>query len=282
MLFRLLSKFLASLLVSVLCGAIITTMLNQTVLNNHYLEHQLTATNSYSRLSTAISTQLTQDAGDTDPTVATKVQTIITPAVLQTKINGALDQLSAYYKGNGPVPTIDVSDLVAQANAAGLPINAQKAGLDKPITIGANKQVKGISKTFHTVWLSALGLSVLLVLALLAVSWERHRYAVLPDILITVGLLMGIIAAFFNFVPGMVVKHIKVDFSSNAFASLARDLATAISHDLGKRFAIIAGIALIAGIAWRVWIAKQKPKPSVPSKSVKSTPVRTPAAKLSR
>jgi len=276
MLFSWLSKILASMLVAVLASAVVTTTLNQTVLSSHYVEGKLASTNSYQRLSTALTDQISKDAANTgNAAVATQIQSIITPTVLQQKINSALDQLQAYYRGNGPLPVIDLTDLAVQAQAAGIPIPAD-SGINKPIVLSSNEQARGLSKSFDQVRMGALITSLVLVAALLAVSWERHRWAALPDVLIVVGVLVGLLALAFSAVSGMAGHYVKFDTSSNAFAMIGRDLAAVIASDLARRLGIIAGLFLAVGIGTRIWVAKMAPKTlpkSAPKASLKSTVV---------
>jgi hypothetical protein len=273
MLFSWLSKLLPSLLVSVLSGAIITVVINQTVLSSHYVEGKLASTNSYVRLSDALNTEIAKKAS-ADPEsagITAKLQGIITPTVLQTKINGALDQLQAYYRGNGTLPTIDLTDLAPQVQAAGIPLPADSP-LSKPIQLGGNEKVRGASKTFDHVRLTTIVTSLVLIVALLAVSWERHRYAALPDVAITVGGLIGLLALIFGLMPGLVAHYVKFDSSSNAFASIGNDLAVSIAHDLATRLGIIAGVCLAVGIATRIWAGRlrsgvmTKPTPALNAK----------------
>ena len=273
MLFSWLSKLLASLLVSVLSGAIITVVLSQTVLSSHYIEGKLTATNSYVRLSDALDTEITKGIASAPPDMTAKLQTIITPAILQTKINSALDQFQTYYRGDGQSPTIDLTDLAAQAQAAGVPVQADSS-LSKPIQLGGNGKARNASKTFDDVRLGTIVASLVLIAALLAVSWKRHRYVALPNVLISVGVLIGLLALIFALTPGLATHYIKFDTASNAFTSIGKDLATSIAHDLAWRFGMIAGVCLFVGIATRIWVAKLASKVSVtvmPKTGIKQT-----------
>ena len=258
-----LSKLLAGILVATLFSAVFAIVLNQTLLSSHYLEGQLAASNSYNKLSDDITAEFVKNANPSTPQMTATVKSIVTPAVLQLKISSALDQLEAYYKGNGAAPTIDVSDLMAQAQAAGVPV-PNDSDLNKPVVLAGNTQAKGISKKFENVKLSTILASLVLIVALLAISWERHKFAVLPDIAIALGILLGIFALAFRLAPAVADKHIKFNFSSNAFASTGHDLATSISHDLGKRFGIIAISLLLVGIISRVLVARMNPKAPVP------------------
>jgi hypothetical protein len=276
MLLSWLSKLLASLLTASLCGIIITLTLSQTLMSSHYLEGQLNKTNSYNRLSTALSTEVAKQAGlASNPQVNTLIQGILTPAVLKQKINSALDQLQAYYRGNGATPVIDLSDLASQAQAAGVPLG-QNNPLSQPITLGSNSAkasatAKGVSKTFDHVRLTTIITSLVLVVALLAVSWERHRYGALPDVLICVGVLIGLVALIFDLGPSLADHYIKLSSTSNAFAALGHDLAESIARDLARRFGIIAAACLVAGIVTRILAGRLQGKAATtPVKPVSS------------
>jgi len=271
MLSSLLSKFLASLLVSVLCGVVITTVIAQTLLSARYIEGRLTSVNGYDRLSVALTQEVSQETGATNsPEVKAKLQTILTPAALKQKINGALDQLQQYYEGKAPAPTINLNDLASQAQAQGIPVE-QSPTLTQPIALAKGSaqtpQTKNVNvaKTFDHVRVTTILTAVLLIAALLAISWERHRYSALPDVLMCVGVLVGMVALIFYLGTSLADRYIKFSATSNAFASLGHDLAENISRDLGRRFAIIAVACFVIGLVTRVAVARLQKK-AVPSK----------------
>jgi hypothetical protein len=94
--------------------------------------------------------------------------------------------------------------------------------------------------------------SIVLALALLAVSYTQKRYTALPTVLIIVGALIGLLALSLSFAPGIADHFIKFGTVNNAFVSLGHDLTGGISRDLGKRFGIIAGAYLVVGIGTRI------------------------------
>jgi len=270
MLFSWLSKLLASLLVAVLAGATITAVLNQTLLNSHYIEGKLDSTNSYNRLATALSDQIsTQAANKGDAATAAKLHTLITPQLLRTKTTSALDQLQAYYRGNGPQPVIDLRDLATQAQAQGIEVPADSA-INKPIAITSNSQLRDVSKTFDHIRIATIIASAVLVVALLAVSWERHRYAALPDVLIVVGVLVGLLAIAFSAISGMAGHYTKLSTDSNVFAPIARDLAAAIASDLARRLGMYAGLFAAVGIGTRIWVARMQPSQTLAKSTLKN------------
>jgi len=224
MLNALLSKLVASLLVASLCGAIITAVLSQTILSSHYLEGQITEVNGYSRLSDALSNEASQTNFANNPQAATTIREILTPGVLQQKINGALNQLQLYYKGKGSVPVINLSDLATQAQAAGVPLG-QDSELFQPIRLGSysnTDRVQKTAKTFDGVRMATIVTSLLLALVLLVLSWRRHRYTVLPGVLISIGIFMGLTALIFYLGSNLANHFIGFSTTSNAFASLGR------------------------------------------------------------
>lgn len=266
MLLSWLSKTLSSLLVVVLASATVTTVLNQTLLSSHYIEGKLASTDSYNRLSVALTDQISkQDSLAANPEVTAKISAVLTPAALQAKINGALDQFQNYYRGDGPPPVIDLTDLAAQAQAAGIPIG-EDSGLTKPIPLSTNSNGKSASKTYGQVGMVSVIASGVLIVALLAISWKRGRYVALPDVLIAVGIFVGLLALAFVLASNMLTNHIKLDTASNAFAPIARDLASTIMADLAKRLGVAAALYTAVGIAARIWVAKLGPK--APAKPV--------------
>jgi hypothetical protein len=294
------SKFLAALLVAAISLAALSLLFGQTLLKSVYIENALVTTNSYSRLSDALADEISKQANPPDPTLKDKVKLVVTPVVLQQKITLGLNQLQAYYQGKGPAPSIPVDDLKAKAIAAGIPIddnnnnandvnnNANPQGgpqgnpqsnpqgnnagdkednpLSKPITFSGNDQIAGIGQKFDEAKWGAVLASVVLAGLLLLVSWKRHRWAALPDVLLTAGILLGFWALAFYIGPGMAQHYIKFDLNSNAFASIGHDLAVSISHDLGKRLGLVAISYFVVGLAARLYIAKQN-KSKSPAKS---------------
>ncbi|MEJ0072907.1 MAG: hypothetical protein WDN27_02350 [Candidatus Saccharibacteria bacterium] len=267
-----LSHTLSVLLFVSLSGLISLFIVSHTLLNAHYIEGQLQADQAYSKLSVAISAELAKDAGTTDPQVTAALQNIVTPTVLQQKINSTLDQLQAFYLGNGPAPQIDVSDLVAQAQAAGVPVPAN-SNLSKPITLGPPNQNKGLGRSVDGVRLKSLLISGLLLVALLAVCWKRRRYTAPASVLIAISVLYGLLAAAFLTLPSVIDSHIRFDFSANAFAGVGHDLALAIAKNLGRDYAIVAIACLVVGIVSRMLIKRLQPAAVIPT--VKQLPPTT-------
>lgn len=246
-------RFLAGLLTASLCSVIVATVLNQTILNSHYLENRITDIDGYNRLSSDISGEIAKQSGLPNiPGTASALQGIISPDAMKQKVNGALDGLQSYYQGKGSAPTINLNDFASQAQAAGVPLG-HASDLFQPVTLGpqssgANHPALNLG-AIHAVTLLS---SVVLALVLGLLSWKWRRYVVLPNVLISVGVIMGLIAVFAYVVQGSLSHYLTFSSGSNVFAALARDLVQNIAQDLAHRFGIIAAVCFAVGIISRV------------------------------
>lgn len=255
MLLSFLSKTLATLLTAVLSTAIITTIMNQTLLSSAYLEGQMTSVHGYDRASVALSDEIAHSPDlAAYPMAEPVLQSVLTPTVLKQKINGALEQMQAYYQGNGPRPVIDLTDLASQAQAAGVPV-PQNSGLTQPIVLGSsNSNTKNVGRNVSDIRPATLILSVLLATALAAVAWRRRQFKPLPNVLISVGILVGLVALVLHLGSGLADHFLRFGTSSNLFASLGHDLADSIANDLAKRFGVVAVVLLAVGVPARIWV----------------------------
>ena len=260
MLLSLVSKVVSILLVLVVTVTALALLISQTLLNSQYIEGQLSHTNSYSRLSDALVNEIASTASQpTDPTVVAKLKTVLTPVIIQQKLSLTLEQLQAYYQGSGKVPVINVSDLAAQAQAAGIPLGSD-SGLDKPITLTMTSVPK-IGQKFSEAKRLGLAAAILLVAILLLVCWRRKRWVAIADVLMSIGVLLGIFAAVFGFGPGIAERFIRFNVASNAFATIGHDLALSITHDLGVRLGFVAASYFIVGLVLRfIWHRHHKPQ----------------------
>jgi hypothetical protein len=265
-----LTRIVASFLVLALTTTTILVVMSQTVLSAAYLEHKLDATNGYSRLSTVLSGQVAQDAGLATPAVTAQVNTFLTPAVVKTRLNAALEQLQAYYQGKGPVPTLDFTDIATQAQAAGLPLGSDSR-FAEPIKLG-NVNDTSAQGNDHVQQSKAFGILVSTILAVLLaiLCWKRREYRPLANVLIGTGITLGIIALFCGLSPSLFDHLVKFNSATSAVNSFVHDLVAAILRDLGKRFGIIVAVYLVAGILLRVLIRrfttlKLKAEPTPPA-----------------
>jgi len=259
MLLTFLSRLMSSLLTTLLFVAVVGVTANQTILSTNYIEDKLASQNAYQRLSDALSKDISNNAGDTavpQSEVSSQLKTVLTPDVLKEKIDTTLKQLQAYYHGNGPVPTIDISDVVQQVQQAGVPLDAGK--YNQPVQLTAATKAKKVSDGAKYVGIGLLALMVLLFAGLLAIAIKRRDYRPLANIVFSLGLMLTITGGALLFVPSVFSKLYKFNPATNPFGSLAHDVAVSIIHDFGLRLLIIGVVTLVVGIIWKLLIHRAR------------------------
>lgn len=260
-------RLLSTLLVAALWTFTVTTVASQTVLNNRYVSHQLEATKSYDRLSVAISDEIAHSPSLVAvPNASNTIRSFVTPDVLKTKITTSLEQLQAYYHGDGPEPTVDLTDLAAQAQAAGLPIE-QNSSLLRPITLGTERETQLVVHIYDVVHLLALVATVFIGFTLLVLSVWQRRYSVIPTALSVVGVLVGLLAAVIYFTPGLFYHALP---AGNIFTLIGNDLATAFARDIGKRLGVIAVVYVVVGVSTLVIAKRLQSKPTIGQDTAKA------------
>jgi hypothetical protein len=272
---RWLVKTLASLLTAVLFLAVISVVFHTTIFNAKYIEGQLDRTNAYNRLSVALSDQVSQQAGVAgNAQLSGGVSNVLQPAALKQKVNTALAGYQAYYEGKGGVPQLDLTGLAAQAQAQGVPLPANTT-ISQPISFASSNDqgAQNVGKAIAGARTTTLVLGVALVLVLAVLSWRTRRYRTLPNVLISVGFFLGLMALAFWLGPTLVQRYVPLVNGSNAFLGLGRDLAQNIGHDLARRFGVLFAVFEVAGAVLRIWagraeragvLAQQFGKPAKP------------------
>lgn len=274
------SRFLAAVLVSVITIAVLAQVFNSTLLSSKYLTQTAAKSGIYNSLAVNITNQLVKQVNQHSSNVPltaaqiAEIKNVITPSLIQTKVTGALSAIQAYYKSNGPTPTISLSDVSTQLQTAGLPVAGNNNVLTKPININGNQQIREQVKNFEEVKLLSSIAALVIIGLLLFLSWEEHRWKILPDIAIVNGVIFGILSLIFIFSVHFADKYGKLNTNSNAFADTANDYAKALTHGLGEIIGIISIILLVIGIAGRILLrntgkTSNQKKISVPSAPLK-------------
>src|SRR6476619_3741859 len=137
-------KFLTWLIASLFLSAFIVTgssiILERTLLNAKYLDTKAKEANLYPAVAKLISGQFLsgQKSGAKDKAKAeAQLATIITPEVVQQKVDPLLSQIEANFKGDGPPVSIDLSDIIAKVKTAGLEV--PKDQFAEPIVISRDQ-----------------------------------------------------------------------------------------------------------------------------------------------
>lgn len=281
-----LNRLMATLLTTLLFVVIVALAASQTFLNGAYMKGQLQAHHAYSRLSTALSNDIATRAGSAgDTQLTSQLQQILKPAVLQQRLDSTIDQIQAYYQHNGPVPTLNVSDLLDQAQTAGLPVpNDQK--LQQPIKLTALDKTKQLANVLKFTGIGLVGVIVLLILGMWAIAHKRRNYKPFAAVLVSLGIMLSVTGGALLLVPKVFNKLVGFNPASNPYGPLARDLALAIVHDFALHL-LVPGLAiLIAGILLRILIAKvhkrraapvaAEPAAPAPDTSVPPAPITAP------
>lgn len=279
MLLSWLSRSVSSLLVLSLCGLVVSTVMNQTLMSKPYLEGQFSKADAYSRLSTALSKEVSQQAGVAgNPQAAGAISSVLTQAAIKQNVDTTLNKLTEYYQGKGPAPTIDLTQFAPQVQALGISLPGD-SDLSRPVKLlpgsSTSRPAANPGRNLAVGRAALLVSSVLLTVVLLALSFARHKYTALPNVCIAVGILIAIGALILHFAPGAFNSRIKLDSTSNAFTLLGRDIVTNILNDLARRFGFIAGGFLVVGIGSRVVLARLRPKPPKTTTSYKTQPAGT-------
>lgn len=237
----------------------LSLVLSRTILSSSYLDTELKQTDSYTALSAAISDEITKqsnEAQQTNPQEVAIIRSIITPEVVESRLSGVLAQTEEYLKHDGPVPQLDLTDLVAQARAAGLDIPAD-SDIAKPITLGSAETEQHVAQTAQTI---KTGETILLVLTgvfavlFLVLCWLQRDFRVVATLGIVYGAFLIVISLLLWLTSSLALHNIQEN--GNEIAVIMQKLATSITQDHASRFGLIGGLVLVVGVATRILLGK--------------------------
>jgi hypothetical protein len=250
-----LSKLVSILLVLSLTVVIFTQIVGTTALNSNYVVGQVKKVDGYSRLSKAISHEITREVYAAYPNLPPSEQIGISPAAIELKLKPYLTQLTQYATGDAPAPTLDFSDLVNQSRAAGLPI-PDNSPYAKPITLSkitsSNTRFHGFddAKKWSTI------ASTILVLLLGFLCYQRRRYVAPSDVLMWTGITTSGIGLSLKAVSSVMEKWLHFNGGVAAVTDVVRDLAAAVIGDTAGRLFVVAAIIFAIGLVSRITISK--------------------------
>jgi hypothetical protein len=272
-----LNRLFASALTILLFMLVVAFAASQTFLNAAFMKQELQHQHAYGRLSTALSDDITSKSGSGgDPQVTEQLKRIISPPKLQQRLDSTIDQIQAFYQHNGPVPTLNVSDLLDQAQTAGLPV-PDSPELQKPIKLTALDKTRELAKVLQFVGIGLAVVTVLLIIGMFAIARRRRDYKPFAAVLIALGIMLGVTGGVLLLVPRLFNKLVGFNPADNPYGPLARDMALDIVHDFALRL-LIPGIAvLVAGILLRILIGKVRKRKAAPDSRGADTPA-APAA----
>ncbi len=249
------SKIIALLLVLSLAAVVFTQVFDRTALSSRYIEGKLTTVDGYSRLSEAISTELTREAYAAYPNLPDSEQVLITPEALQLKVQAFLAQFQQYVHGDASAPVLDLRDLVGQSQAAGLPIPADSS-LAKPFQLPATGLSSSSLHNFDSTKRQAIILSALLAIVLGAVCYKRRRYQALADVAMWTGVLVGVSALMLTLTSGVIERQLHLTGGAAVLAGVLGDLAAAIMSGAVSQLSIVGLVLFAAGLTARIAIGR--------------------------
>lgn len=246
-----LSRFLAFLLTIALFGAVLSLVFDRTLLSAGYLDAKFKQQDIYTRVATDLPTEIAKQGGAEARTALPDLQKVITPELVQAKVETALKEFERYYKSGGPAPTIDLSDVVAKARAEGLQIPAGK--FDKPVVVAGIGQTRGAVQGFESAKLGMILGVALLTILLGVVCWRRQNFRPLARALAITGGLVSIIAIALGLAPGIIDSRLHFDLKSDQYLAMGHDVALQAFRDLAVTFGVIGGVLILLGVG--LWLA---------------------------
>jgi hypothetical protein len=272
-----LNRLSASALTILLFVLVVAFAASQTFLNAAYAKSELQHQNAYSRLSKAVSTDIANKSGDaSDPQLVTQLQKVITPQILQQRLDNTIDQIQNFYQHNGKVPTLDVSDLIDKAQSDGLPV-PDNAELQKPIELSALKKTKELANVIKLVSIGLAVVILLLIITLFAIARKRRNYKPLAAVLISLGIMLSVTGGALLLIPHVFNKLVGFNPETNPYGTLGRDLTLDTIRDFAMHLFVPGVALLVAGILLRVLIGKVRRRKAAPDPSDSDTPT-TPIA----
>ncbi len=257
---KFINKFFIGLMALSLATTILAFCLDQTLLRADFVTAQADKSGIYTDLSKTLPKQLAGDSPSA-PAIQAAFERIITPEYLQTNFDGYLRNLETAIRTGSAIPPLDLTDLVAQAKAAGLQLSpADEAKLTKQLTIqfAGSQNADQISKSQPPAklyrraasgkWL--LALATLATMALVFVTAPHHRLKALGHGFLSATIWLGVYYVFFRLAPGIASHQLKTakDFSlSGSVSKLITLAASGVAQKL-----LYAGIvtAALGAVLW--------------------------------
>ncbi len=229
------SKILGSVLVLVISGVTLAFILSATLFNADYYKAKASELHLYSQLSLSIPSSLGHD----DPATQQALTNIVSSQYVQSKLNPFLDQLQQYYFNNGPAPTIDFSDLVAEAQRQGVTV-PPNAAITKPVVFndptGIKQQLGWIN--FMKTW--GLIIALALAAAIALVNKGAHRFSALGKVLIVAGIWDAVIFLLLKLGPGLVESLIKNNNQVGPLGPVMISFFSSVMRDISQDFMYVA------------------------------------------
>lgn len=282
---KFLAGMLASLLVPLVLAASVSFVVSRTIMRPGYLHAQAQQSGFYPEaakvLQQATVHGLQGDGMKLEPHMEQTIATIFSAGYIEKKVGTFLSEFYARYQNDGPVPIIDLRDLVEQARAAGMPaVDGSADDLYLEIPAETDVQLQQFFNGYST-W-SALDawVSLALFLLLVLISVYIRSYGALVFLFGMSAFLQVLLVLVFRIAPGAILNNMPVESQWQQIADAVTKLATRVTADMALQFILLAGafgVAFILALGVMI-ISKIRHRISTPGqKSVSPTPTVQPS-----
>lgn len=266
---KFINKFFITVMAFTLASAILAFCLDATVLKADFVAAQADKSGIYTQISQQLPQQLT-GGGDSSPAVQAAISRVVTPQYVQSNFDSYLHIVEAAYRSGSPVPPLDLTNIIPQAEALGVQLSPEDvATLSKNLTLqpgdigqksgqatttNANAKTASSSQIYRRAaqlkWL--LLLSTLILAGLAFVSAPHHRLRALGHGFIGATFWLAIYYAFFRIAPGIANHELKTAKTFSLGEAVGR-LVTLAASGVAQRI-LYAGIGT-AAIGVALWAA---------------------------
>ncbi len=240
-----LRKILGSLVVAAILSASIAYVVDGRFLNFKYVETKANASQFYPELARMLPQVVAPQGGDSklaDEALAN----VFNADVLQVRLGDFMDQLQAYYRQDGPTPTLDMRDIAIQARSAGLVVPPD-TGLDKPIVFNDPTGLKAQYKNAHATMIYGPIIAIILLIVMMVTLPAPARYRSAGKTLVVAALSVGILWGVAQFLPSLIKSLVNANTDIAPIAPAINSLLEGIGRDAAGDFLKIAvGLVLLA------------------------------------
>lgn len=253
-------KFISKLLLlpaSIALGLTVAAwILDATVLKAEFIINTANKEGSFRQVSKALPKALANNNQQGQTVLAG----ITTPQYVEEKLGGFLIGLENYHRKNGPIPTLDLSDIAVSASTQGYHIPAA----DLPVLKYQESRTSSpLAKIYSYVSsIKLLGLLAFAVIGGLAIASSSHKAKAFAKSAAGAAFILGIFFAVLHVAPGIVAGQIKgmPDEAAKAVFESALSVLGVAFRQSAKLMLIAAAALIIAGLATVItgWVLTKK------------------------
>lgn len=238
-----LARLFAGLLAAALALGIGAWVLERTIGDGEYMKRQAHETQLAEGLSGSLPAVLAADSAVPAQTQAA-LQQILTPAAVSAQLDTILPQLERYYRGQGEQPQLQLQDLVARAQATGVPIPPEVAAQlseSQPVQAGELDPAlrSAAQQTDQLHWVAPLAAAALV--GLILVLARHRRWMILAGATFSAAISTLVMAGVAQLLPRIFVSTLDTSPAKPLTAPIRR-YAEAIAADQTHYLLWAAGV----------------------------------------